>query len=142
VLPARAAYAPCSKWLGTAFAELAAAAEVGPPLAAALAAGDHAGREQGLVAAYEAVARRFNALALTAEPVDPTTRPYHGRPFLVLHADRFAAACQAHLTDPVLREIPLIGAVDQALDTTDILSHPTRSRGYLGVLGMGGVGAG
>jgi hypothetical protein len=134
-------YAPYSKWLGTAFAQLDAAAEVGPPLAAVLAAADHAGREQGLAAAYEAVARRFNALALS-DPVDPTTRPYHGRPFRVLHADRFAAACQARLTDPDLRELPLIGAVDQALDTTDILSHPTRSRHYQGVLGMGGVGVG
>jgi len=126
-------YAPYGKWLGTAFAELAIAAEVGPPLAAALAAGDHAGREQGLAAAYEIVARRFDALGLT-DPVDPSVRLYHDRPFLVLHADRFVTACRARLTDPVLRELPLIGAVDQALDTTDILTHPTRSRRYLRLL--------
>jgi hypothetical protein len=117
-------------------------------LSAALAAADARGREAGLAAASEAVARRFNALGLT-DPVDPATRPYHGRPFRVLHAERFAAACRARLTDPTLRELPLVGAVDQALDTTDVLSRAGRARRYrallhgdLHLLGMGGGGAG
>jgi hypothetical protein len=122
-------YAPYTKWLGTAFARLDAAAEIGPALDRALAAPDHAGREAGLATAYEAVARRFNALALT-DPVDPSTCPYHGRPFQVLHAERFAAACFALVDDPVLRRLPPIGAVDQFLDSTDVLSSPTRSHRF------------
>jgi hypothetical protein len=90
-------YAPYAKWLGTAFARLDAAAEVGPALTRALAADEHAGREQGLCDAYEAVARRFNALGLV-DPVDPSTRQYHSRPFRVLRANRFATACRARLS--------------------------------------------
>jgi hypothetical protein len=126
-------YAPYGKWFGTAFARLDAAAEVGSALAAALAAADHAAREQGLVDAYEAVARRFNALGIV-EPVDPSTRSYHGRPFRVLHAERFAAACRDGLSDPDLRSLPLVGGVDQALDTTDVLSHASRARRYRALL--------
>ena len=55
-------HAPYSKWLGTAFAELDAASEVGP----LLESGD-------VVGAAEAVARRHNVLGVTAE-VDPTRR--------------------------------------------------------------------
>ena len=76
-------HAPYSKWLGTAFAELDAAPEVGP----LLESGD-------VVAAAEAVARRHNALGVTAE-VDPTRRAFYGRPFDVIFAERFVAACLA-----------------------------------------------
>jgi hypothetical protein len=126
-------FAPYGKWLGTGFGRLDAATEVGPALARALAASDHAGREQGLVDAYEAVARRFNALGLV-EPVDPSTRPFHGRPFRVLDAGRFAAACHDRVDDPELRRLPLIGGVDQALDVTDVLSHARRARRYRALL--------
>jgi hypothetical protein len=105
-------YAPYSKWFGTAFSKLDAAAEVAP----LLESGD-------LVGAYEAVARRHNALGVTAE-VEPTRRPFYGRPFIVLHADRFAEACLARVQDPWLRSLPRIGSIDQWSDSTDVLSKP------------------
>ncbi|MDQ1702432.1 MAG: hypothetical protein QOF57_1684, partial [Frankiaceae bacterium] len=51
-------------------------------------------------------------------------RAYHERPAQVLLADRFADACLATITDPELRALPLIGGIDQAVDSTDILQHP------------------
>jgi Domain of unknown function (DUF4037) len=116
-------YAPYSKWFGTAFARLDGAREVGPALRRALGADAIDEREAGLVEAYEAVARRHNALAVT-EPVDPTAGLFYSRPFRVLGAERFVDACRARVTDPRLRELPLIGAIDQWSDNTDVRSQP------------------
>jgi hypothetical protein len=120
-------YAPYSKWLGTEFAKLSAAADVGPALERALAAPDHPARELALADAYEAVARRHNALGVT-DAVDPTVRPFHSRPFRVLHSERFVAACLARVADPGLRDLPLVGAIDQFVDSTDVLAYPARAR--------------
>ena len=116
-------YASYSKWFGSAFARLAAAAEIGPLLGGALAANTIADREAGLVAAYEAVARQFNALGVT-DAVEPTARRFHERPFLVIGAERFVAACLDRIADPELRHRPLIGSVDQWSDNTDLRSLP------------------
>ncbi|GAP49431.1 DUF4037 domain-containing protein [Streptomyces azureus] len=114
-------YPPYSKWLGTAFTATPRGAALTPTLAAALAAHDWPTREHLLKHAYEAIATHHNDLALTA-PVDPTTRPYHSRPFQVLHAERFTAALRARITDPALRSLPDTGAIDQWVDSTDALS--------------------
>ena len=113
-------YAPYSKWLGSAFARLDHDDGLDRHLRAAL---DGAEREAALGAAYVAIARRHNALGIT-EPVEPTLRPFHGRPARVLGADRFVEACMATVTEPALRALPLIGAVDQWVDSTDVLSTP------------------
>ncbi|MCM2412665.1 DUF4037 domain-containing protein [Streptomyces sp. RKAG290] len=113
-------YAPYSKWLGSAFAQLDVAEGLLPSLRGALAATDHSERERHLCAAYRAVATRQNESGLV-DPVDPSPRPYHGRPFLVLHAERFARPLAASVTDPELRGRPLTGAVDQWADSTELL---------------------
>jgi len=41
-----------------------------------------------------------------------------------LGAGRFAAASLKHVDDPVLPWLPLVGAVDQLLDCTDVLADP------------------
>lgn len=120
-------YPPYSKWLGTAFARIPQGRRLGPDLGAALAATDWHTREQHLARAYEAIAALHNQLALT-DPVDPTTRPYHDRPFQVLHAERFTAALTARITDPAIRSLPLTGAVDQFVDSTDVLGRPELTR--------------
>jgi hypothetical protein len=118
---------PYPKWLGTAFSRLPEAAEIGPALAAALAATDWRGREAGLCAAYRAAAGWTNRLGL-AEAVDPAPRPFWDRPFQVLDAQRFTAALLAAVTDPAVRALPPVGAVDQFVDSTDVLSHTDRAR--------------
>jgi hypothetical protein len=115
-------YPPYGKWLGSAYAELGRPEE--EALARTLAAGDWHEREDGLVEAYEAVARRHNQLAVT-ESVDPTARPFWGRPFQVLFADRFVDSLRAAITDPEVRTIDHeAGPVDAVSDNTDFLDLP------------------
>lgn len=114
-------YAPYSKWLGTAFAQLDVAGAIGEELAAALGADDYAEREGALVAAVEELATRHNALGAT-RPVDATVRSFHARPYRVLGSARFVEACLERVTDERLRSLPLIGAIDQFVDSTDVLS--------------------
>ena len=120
-------YRPYMKWFGTAFADLACAAELAPSLQRVLAAQDFPTREQALVEAYEALARQHNALGVTAA-VDPSVRQYHSRPFRVLMGGRFADACQQAVEDVWLRSLPLVGSVDQFADSTDVLSAADRTR--------------
>lgn len=121
------AYAPYSKWLGTAFARLDMAATVGPFLAAAVSAENYPRREDALVRAYEEVARRHNAAEIS-DPQVPTARLFHDRPYRVIDAGRFAQACEEAIDDPALRALPLVGAIDQWVDSTDVLGHAGRVR--------------
>jgi hypothetical protein len=59
-------------------------------------------------------------------------RPYFSRPFRVIGGDRFAEACLERVGDAPLRVLPLVGAVDQAAGSSDVL-QPLR-RGALAVL--------
>ncbi|WP_030344354.1 DUF4037 domain-containing protein [Streptomyces californicus] len=127
-------YPPYSKWLGSAFARLPEAAGLLPTLRGAVTATDHAVRERRLGDAYEAVGALQNRSGL-AEEVDPGRRPYHSRPFQVLHAERFAHALARTLTDPELRGRPLTGSVDQWADSTDFLARPGAVRAAVDALG-------
>ncbi len=60
--------------------------------------------------------------------MDPTPRPFHDRPTQVLDAGRFAAAALQRVDDPALSRLPLIGAVDQLLDCTDVVSDQMTQR--------------
>ncbi|MEV6241941.1 DUF4037 domain-containing protein [Lentzea sp. NPDC051838] len=84
-------YPPYGKWFGTAFAHLPCGPALGPVLTAVLAATDWRTRERYLVEAYEFVARLHNEAGLT-EPVDPSTRLFHDRPYRVLGTERFVDA--------------------------------------------------
>jgi hypothetical protein len=125
-------YWPYSKWLGTAYRALPGAAEFVPIFETALAATDHATREDALVAAYEAMARLHNATGLT-DAVDATVRNFYDRPFRVLASDRFVQACLARVDDEGLRTLPLVGSVDQFVDSTDVLAYAHVVRRLRGV---------
>src|SRR5205823_4621608 len=120
-------YAPYSKWLGSAFAQLDAYRDVGAVLADALAAESYESREAALVTAVEALAARHNELGITP-PVDVSVRPFHTRPFRVLGSGRFVDACLTRVTDPWLKSLPLVGAIDQFADSTDVLSSSYSER--------------
>lgn len=126
-------YAPYGKWLGSAFTRLDAAATVGPALARTLDAADYSAREAALVEAVEDVALRHNALGVS-RPVKAIVRLFHDRPFRVLGSVRFVEACLERVSDPWLRELPLIGAIDQFVDSTDVLSYPPVARGAIAFL--------
>ena len=55
-------------------------------------------------------------------------RLFHSRPFRVLGSGRFVDACLERITDPWLRELPLVGGIDQWVDSTDVLSQPDAAR--------------
>ena len=97
-------YAPYSKWFGTAFGRLSCAGELHPVLAGVLRADTWRERERALSEAYGIVARRHNALGVT-EPLDESVSRYYARPYLVIHADRFAAALMQAITSPEVRAI-------------------------------------
>lgn len=120
-------YAPYAKWLGTAFANSAHGDALPQHLRAVLAAPDAPARQAALAAALTALAERHNAAGLTA-PLDPAPRDYHGRPARVLMADRFASALLDTVSDPALRRLPVIGAVDQVVDSADVLTAPDLHR--------------
>ncbi len=119
-------YAPYSKWLGSAFRNLRIAPGLVPYLDAALKATDYPARETGLCSAYEYIARCYNQLNLTP-PVDPEVRLFYKRPFRVLGGDRFAEVCLAAIHDEWLKGQPLVGSIDQFVDSTDVLSSAHRS---------------
>jgi hypothetical protein len=118
-------YLPYSKWLGTAFARLRCAPALQPALLAALAATDWPERERHLSAAYEVVAGLHNAGGLT-ESLPDRVSPFHGRPLVVIHGDRFAAALERAIQDEAVRRLPRwLGNTTQWADCTDVLSNPT-----------------
>jgi hypothetical protein len=115
-------YAPYPKWFGTAFSSLDCAGELTPLLWRAQTAPDWRARERALGEALSVLARRHNALGLTA-PLPEQTAPFHGRPFQVIHGDRFANALCARIEDPGVQRIAtrrLIGGIDQLSDSTDL----------------------
>jgi len=116
-------YAPYSKWLGTAFEQLDSAAALQSPLLDVLSAESYAAREDALVAVMEELAALHNANDVT-RPVETTVRLFHTRPFRVLGSARFVDACLERVTDPWLKSLPLVGAIDQYVDSVDVLSNP------------------
>lgn len=115
-------YAPYSKWLGSTLRrDVMGSAELGALLERLLAADLYAEREALLCEAYEELARRQNVLGLTAGPIDPTRRLYYGRPFQVIHCERFALALWDSIQGSELRTRQPIGGADQWADSTDFL---------------------
>jgi hypothetical protein len=123
-------YAPYSKWFGTAFAELACAPRLLPLLQAVQRVTTWQDRDAALTPVYEVVADLHNDLGIT-EPIDPQVRFYHGgRPYHVIHGERFTAAIVDTIEDPEVRSLVqragLVGSVDQVSDNVDVVSHPER----------------
>jgi hypothetical protein len=77
-------------------------------------------RERALVQALEAAAARHNELGVTG-PLDTAARRFYDRPYLVLDAGRFTAALRGQIAGPRVRRLPITGAVDEFVDSTDAL---------------------
>ncbi len=119
-------YAPYTKWLGTAFAQLSCAPQLAPALHAALEAPVWQQREQHLARAYEMVGLTHNTLRLTPL-LEIGVSPYYSRPYLTPHAGRFAEALADVIHNEEVRAIivnvGLIGGIDQWADSTDLLDR-------------------
>jgi Domain of unknown function (DUF4037) len=115
-------YPPYSKWLGSAFGQLPNVTEISADLNAAQRASSWPPREQHLVAAYEAIADLQNATGLSTA-LEPRASGYYDRPYRVIHADRFARALREAITDDAVRTLPIVGSVDQWVDSTNALGN-------------------
>ena len=120
-------YPPYSKWLGSAFAQLPNIEPVASSLTAAQHCTTWPDREDHLVAAYEATAAiQNNSPSGITGPA--TTSSYFDRPFRVIHADRFANTLLDAIGSDTLQGLPMIGGVDQWVDSTDALGQPVELR--------------
>jgi Domain of unknown function (DUF4037) len=97
-------YAPYSKWLGTAFSKLKSAKSLTPVLRQVLLARSWKRREKWLLQAYSVLAQQHNALKIT-KPMSTMTSNYYGRPYSVIHGERFASAIKQAIQDPEVRKI-------------------------------------
>ncbi len=141
-------WAPYGKWLTTAFAQSALADQAGRYLRRALSATQWREREAALCATARHLADATNRLGL-AEPVDPSPRRFHTGDIQVLGAQRLTRALTDAISDPQLRALltrlghrpdgplgHLPGAIDQAVDSVEVLTQPNRRRDYAPVLGL------
>ncbi|MDA3647340.1 DUF4037 domain-containing protein [Saccharopolyspora indica] len=114
-------YRPYDKWFGAAFAELRAAATLGPLIDDVLG-----GAPGSLPVALIELAERHNDLGI-ADPVTPVVADFdvgiNGavRPHPVLNSGDFVTATTASITDPALRSLIPVGAIDQLTHTDDAL---------------------
>lgn len=119
-------YAPYSKWIGSAFARLPIAARLSPHVHAALTAPEWKPRGEALAAAYLELAHSQNRLEIGV--FEPIIGPYHERPFATINADDAIAALLAAITDPELRNLPIMGSLDQVTDLTPLLEDAALSQ--------------
>jgi hypothetical protein len=130
-------YAPYSKWFGTAFARLECADKLAPILNRVLDAPWWQEREKALSLAYETVATMHNTLRIT-HPLPTQVSQFHGRPYRVIHADRFADALRETITDQEIKRLPVhLGAIDQFVNSTDLLERPDRIQALRGLFTNG-----
>jgi hypothetical protein len=116
-------YAPYSKWFGTAFTRLVCAGRLGRDLDGVLAARTWPERDQRLNRAYQTVAALHNDLGIS-DPLPTDLADYYGRPFLVLHAGRFASEIQECIADERVRKLPEgVGGIDRFANAGDPLEN-------------------
>jgi Domain of unknown function (DUF4037) len=141
-------WAPYSKWLGRAFADLKLAARLGPHLTASLAASGWRDREAALCEAASILVAATNDLGL-APPVDTAPRAFYDRDIRVIGAERLTVALADAITDVEITTLldrlgsrhrttvgMLPGTIDHAIDSTDVLCHPYRCRSAAKTIGL------
>ena len=120
-------YAPYPKWFGSAFARLPLAASLSPLLQRALLADGWQERGEALASAYLALARHQLAEGIGGR-FEPVIGPYHERPFATINADDLVEATRQAISDPLIRELPVVGSLDQVTDLTPVLEDPAGSQ--------------
>ena len=117
-------WAPYAKWRGTVFRSLPVAARLGPLLDAAAAAPDWRERENALADGCELLLdlQRRHGLPAPGSAVIP----FWDRPYRTVD-EAVPRTLLAGITDPdVTRLPPLVGAIEQWADSTEVLSSPGR----------------
>ncbi len=120
-------YVPYSKWFGKAFSELDSAKRLWVVLTRILESDTIFEREKWLSRAYQIVADKHNSLNIT-ESLPTKVSKYHDRPYLVIHASKFALAIRKQIKDKRIRSLPLIGSIDQLTDNSSLLENHGKRR--------------
>ena len=116
-------YSPYIKWFGSAFAQLKSAEELLPTLLEVLKAESWQVRQDFLSIAYEFIADMHNSLKIT-DRLPAKVSQFHNRPFMVIHAERFADAIRDQIKSEIVLALPKnLGAIDQYVDSTDALNY-------------------
>jgi len=114
-------YAPYSKWLGTAFHGLRIEKTLTPLLRQVWLAKTWKTRDRSIAKAYSVMAQQQNALKIT-KPLATNTSDYYGRPYSVIHGERFAKAIKQAIKDPNIKRIKTnVGSIDQFTDSTNVV---------------------
>ena len=66
-------------------------------------------------------------------PVDGSVRPYYDRPYRVIDAGRFVASLRDSISVGAIRRLPLTGAADQFIDSTDAIGDLRLLRAVISV---------
>lgn len=117
-------YKPYKKWLGSSFRRTSDYCLIGPMIQRLLAPASFEDREKGISDALEALAVKQNDLGLCS-PLEPKVRAFHSRPYMVLHAHRFAEALHNSIENSEIRAWPIgVGNVDQITDSVALKENP------------------
>ncbi len=123
-------YAPYIKWFGTAFSKLKSAKTLTPLFNEIMDANTWQERQNHLTRAYEYVAKLHNELRIT-DSLTTEVSQFHNRPFMVIHADKFADAIHEKIEDNEVKRLPkYLGAIDQYVDSTEVLSYTEKFRRF------------
>jgi hypothetical protein len=123
-------YAPYIKWFGTAFSKLKGAKTLTPLFNRIMDAGTWQERQDNLVKAYEYMAKLHNELDIT-DSLTTEVSPFHNRPFMIIHAEKFAEAIYARIEDEEVMQLPkFLGGIDQYVDSTEVLSYTNKFRRF------------
>jgi hypothetical protein len=123
-------YAPYIKWFGTAFSKLDSAKTLMPLFNQILNAGTWKERQDPLIKSYEQIAKMHNALGIT-DSLTTEVSQFYNRPFMIIRARDFADAILATIKDDEVKQLPkYLGAIDQYVDSTDVLSYTEKFRRF------------
>jgi len=123
-------YAPYIKWFGTAFYKLICAKQLTPIFIQVMDAVTWQEREKYLIQAYEFVAKMHNELEIT-ESLQTKATQFHNRPFMIIQADMYAETIRKEIKNEEILKLPEHhGAIDQYVDSTDILGYTNKFRRF------------
>lgn len=125
-------YAPYSKWLGSGFAMLSIAETLSPHLTRTLLSSEWMERGEALASAYLGLAHRQNAVGIAQ--FEPMIGPYHDRPFTTINADDAVQAVHSAISDAWIKQMPVVGSLDQVSDLTPLLDDAKLSQRIMGQL--------
>ncbi len=111
-------YIPYPKWLTTVFQQISIAKKMYPLLLDIMKENDEETREKYLCEAYLMLLEEQNKLKITPE-IEGRIQPFHNRPLIIINELDIIKELE-NIVEPPLKDLKLIGSLDQFIDCTDI----------------------